>query len=279
MVVEDQDGVHTIAVIDGVTDKSGRSYDGMTGGARAAECIAATLERLGPGGAPAGAVAAVTADLVRLRRRWGVADDDPMAPAAVAAVLWPRHNLAWRVGDVHVAVKRSGRWEHHPGDSPLDRVMAGVRAAYLQCLLAEGHSPAELAAQDPGRHMLLPLLKKQSRLALREGPYGYGVLDGRPVPPTFIETFSLEEVTEVVLASDGYLSAAPDLAAAERQLAQSLAADPLRIGDHPSTKPIAPGASSFDDRTYVRVALHGLAVPAVRLPVVTGADEPVAEIS
>ncbi|MGJ6965378.1 hypothetical protein ACSDR0_26060 [Streptosporangium sp. G11] len=255
-VVEDELGVSAIVVADGVTDKSGRVYGERTGGALAAECAIAVVRRLGEDAVPDRAVTAITAELAALRRTWGLDDGDPVAPAAVVAVVLPRRRIVWRVGDVHLAIRDGhGHWRHHRGDPPLDRVVAGVRAAYLQCLLAEGHPPDELARDDPGRRLVLPLLEKQARLANDEkaGPFGYGVFDGRPVPARFVEVFSLDGAEEVVVASDGYLSAAETLAAAEERLARSLAADPLRIGDHPATKAVAPGAAGFDDRTYLRV--------------------------
>lgn len=135
-------------------------------------------------------------------------------------------------------------------------MLAEARAAYLHCLLAEGHQAADLAREDPGRALVLPVLQRQSLLANRfeAGPLGFGVLDGRRVPDRFIEVFPLgEDALEVTMASDGYLSAAERLAQAEQELAASLCVDPLRIGAHPSTKGLAPGATSFDDRTYLRL--------------------------
>jgi hypothetical protein len=256
VVIDGDSGVSCAAVIDGVTDKSGRDYGGMTGGARAADCVAASLRRLPPDTPPQAAADAMTTDLARLRRSWGIADDDPLAPAAVAAVFLPAQGVIWRVGDVHVAIGRGARWETRPADKLIDRVLAGTRAAYLHCLLAEGHDLDELIAEDVGRALVLPVLKRQSLLANCEhaGPFGYGVLDGRPVPARFVEVIHLDqEVDQVVLASDGYLSPAGDLATAERELAESLRADPMRIGVHAATKGLAPAATSFDDRAYIRL--------------------------
>ncbi|MEU7895892.1 hypothetical protein AB0B45_23935 [Nonomuraea sp. NPDC049152] len=257
-------------MIDGATDKSGRDYGGLSGGARAAEQVADTLTRLPVDAGPQQAVREITADLAQLRARWGIATDDLVAPCAVAAVMLPQQGLVWRVGDVHVALARrtngvepgsegehepgpGPHWEHHSGDKPLDRVLAGTRAIYLHCLLAGDGDPGVLAAEDPGRALILPVLQRQSILANQAGPYGYGVLDGRPVPEQFIEIFPLKSVDQVVLASDGYLRAEASLALAEHRLATSLAADPLRIHEHPATKAVRPGAASFDDRTYLRL--------------------------
>ncbi|MEV0235964.1 hypothetical protein [Nonomuraea sp. NPDC050786] len=319
VVLEDGSGVHCAAVIDGVTDKSGRDFGGASGGAVAADCVARTLAAL-PGDVTVGeAVAFITAELAELRRTWAVADDDPLAPAAVAAVVWPRRRLMWRVGDVHLAVghlavdpvsadplsvdhlsadplsvdhlsadplsvdhlsadclsvdchsvgRRSRgrlRWERHVGGKLIDTVLAGARAAYLHCLLLEGQHPETLAATDPGRALIRPVLERQATLANRDdaGPFGYGVLDGRPVPERFIETFLLpEEAWEVVLTSDGYLGPAPNLVTAEAELRASLQADRLRIMDHAATKGMAPDARSFDDRAYLRLSRDGYTGPA-----------------
>lgn len=114
----------------------------------------------------------------------------------------------------------------------------------------------DLAAADPGRAMVMPLLRAQNLLANLDddGPLGFGLLDGGPVPARYVDIFELDEtVMEVVLASDGHLSPAPTLRDAENELSGSLAADPLRIGVYASTKATAVGARSFDDRTYVRL--------------------------
>ncbi|GAA3262480.1 hypothetical protein GCM10020216_104160 [Nonomuraea helvata] len=261
VVLDDGRGVHCAAVIDGVTDKSGRDFGGASGGALAADCVARTLAALPADVTVGEAVASITAELAGLRRTWSVPDDDLRAPAAVAAVAWPRRRLLWRVGDAHLAVgRRDGgrlRWDRHVGGKLIDTVLAGARAAYLHCLLLEGEHPEHLAATDPGRALIRPVLERQAALANRDdaGPFGYGVLDGRPVPERFVETFALpQDAWEVVLASDGYLSPAQNLVTAEAELRASLQADRLRIMDHAATKGMAPDARSFDDRAYLRLS-------------------------
>ncbi|MFC6082654.1 hypothetical protein [Sphaerisporangium aureirubrum] len=259
VVLEDERGVWCAAVVDGSTDKSGRIHAGATGGALAAEQVVRTLRRLPPGTAPAAAVAEITADLHRLRARWGIEDDDPLGPSAAAAVALPRQGLVWRVGDVHIGIAHpGGTWRRHDGGKAVDRALAATRAAYLHALLATGATPGDLAADDPGRTVILPVLQRQAALANRPGPYGYGALDGRPVPGRFVDVVPLPPgAHEMVLASDGYLRPDPTLEAAEHLLAESLRTDPLRIGDHPATKGVTPGARSFDDRTYLRLTRTG----------------------
>ncbi|MDG4795207.1 protein phosphatase 2C domain-containing protein [Micromonospora sp. WMMD1082] len=252
-------GLRLGAVIDGATDKSGRDYGGRTGGAIAAQCVADALAEHAVDLSPTDAVAMVTDRLAALRRRWAIDPDDALAPSAVAAVVVPRRGEIWRVGDVHVALRRgAGDWQVYPADKTIDRVVASARAALLHCLLAAGASAADLAATDPGRAMVMPLLRAQGVLANRddEHPLGHGVLDGRAVPARYVEVIPVPPgVREVVLASDGYLTPAPTWAAAESELAASLRADPLRIGPNPGTKGLA-DSYSFDDRTYLRLTVR-----------------------
>ncbi|MEO3807397.1 hypothetical protein ABGB17_00195 [Sphaerisporangium sp. B11E5] len=255
VVLEDEAGVRCAAVVDGATDKSGRDHGGVTGGALAAEEVVRTLRRLDPGSGPDAGVTALTEGMRLLRSRWGVGQDDPAGPCAVVAVAWPRDGVVWRVGDVHVALgHEDGSWERHAGEKAVDRVLADTRAAYLHALLASGTSAGELARDDPGRELIMPVLRRQGALANRDGRFGYGVVDGRAVPPRFVDVLKLRgDCRDVVLASDGYLRAAPTLQIAERELASSLRADPLRIGEFPATKGVPPGAGSFDDRAYLRL--------------------------
>lgn len=243
-----------VAVVDGATDKSGRDYGGLTGGARAARCVRDTLARMAADTAPDRAVDQITTALAKLRTQWNVPADDPVAPSAAAAVVVPALRLIWRVGDVHVALRRGATWTRLPATKRIDDVLAGTRAAYTHCMIAGGRSEEEIAAQDPGREVILPVLKEQGRLANRPGPYGYGVLDGTPVPADFVEVIPFDDqVEEIVLASDGFLSPAATLTTAEAELQAAIAQDPLRIGMNPGTKGVKPGAVSFDDRTYVRL--------------------------
>lgn len=245
-----------VAVIDGSTDKSGRDYDGTTGGALAAKTVAAALTTAGATD-PRTALAMVTEALAELRRDWNIAPDDLLAPSAVAAVLVPSRRLAWRVGDVHIAHHHHDGWRVAAADKAIDRVVASARAAMLRIRLAAGDSIAQLLADDVGRRMMLPVLEQQNGLAntRTDTELGFGVLDGRTIPDRYLEVFDLDGAQEAVLASDGYLAPAASLAAAEEKLATDLAADPLRIGKHAATKAPPPGAESFDDRTFVRVGL------------------------
>ncbi|WP_404868485.1 hypothetical protein ACI1MP_10480 [Kitasatospora griseola] len=257
VVREDRHGdLALLAVIDGATDKgSGRLYGDRIGGALAADSVADTLRSIPLTATSVDMVAAVTRDLAQMRRIWAIGADDLLAPSTVAAILLPRQGVLVRVGDVHLALRRAGQWQHFPAHKRIDTVAADFRAAYLAALLESGVPLEELAETDPGRAAVLPLLVQQGIFANHpDHPLAFGVLNGRAVPPQHIETIHVgDDVEEIVVASDGYLGPDPTLDLAESRLCASLLDDPLRIGEHRATKGVRPGAAGFDDRTYARL--------------------------
>ena len=106
--------------------------------------------------------------------------------------------------------------------------------------MLNGASVDELLRDDPGRKLIRPIVEGQHafRNLASSSPLAFGAIDGH----------------EVVLVTDGYFTPAPSLAAAERQLREVLATDPLLIGEFASTKGWVPGSDSYDDRAYVRFA-------------------------
>jgi hypothetical protein len=248
------DGPDWIALCDGVTDKSGLRFDGRCGGLVVAELVARAVAAAPTGENPADLVArindAYTSRLGQELELGGVPDG--MRPACSVVALDKKAGRVVRVGDT--------TWVTHQrteaGHMAIDDVHTAMRSAYLRMLILDGHDPKDLAVHDPSRDLILPGLKAQSVLRNNPdgGPLAHGVIDGRDVPDQFVEAWTLAgDETEIALASDGYPVVFMTHAATEDYLQGDLAADPLRIHAHPSTKPLAPGQASFDDRSYVRL--------------------------
>ena len=237
-------------VVDGATSKTTRTYRGATGGRLVASAITEAVPSL-----PAAATLREVVDRLTEAVAETLAPEALPAerPSAVfAAYSRARHEI-WRVGDCSW---RAGT-RVLLGSKKLDQVAAAARATLLRAHRLAGRSLDELCRSDPGRQMILPLLREQHRFAnlATDEPLAYGVIDGRPVPDRFLESFPFEG-DEVILATDGYPTLLPTLAETELALRDELERDPLRIERHASTKAVVPGAGSFDDRTYLRVAVR-----------------------
>lgn len=241
------------AVIDGATDKTGHRFQGLTSGRYAMLACADALHSLDGRADALGSVAHLS--MVLAERLPPGLPPGERPEAAVTIYSRPRQEV-WQVGDV-------GFW--YPGAraggirprKTVDRYAANLRAAILHACLADGADPARLAETDPGRAAISSLLASQAifRNSPGAGPWAYGAIDGRPVPPELVVIHPVPGATELVIASDGYPAILPTLVASEEHLASLIAEDPLCIGPLRGTKGVAPGNSSFDDRTYVRLLL------------------------
>lgn len=226
------------AVIDGATRKSETA--GLTGG-DIAQAIAAYLAADPDFATLPALVEQLTAHLDALRAQ----DTRPdQRPSATLLLYSARLQQIIRVGDSHLRIGD----ETYLGQKAVDIVLSEMRSLYLRL---SGAVPGET---DPGRALILPVLKLQHHLQNNAdfADYGYGCLDGTAVPESFFEIWDVPAGTEVVICSDGYPAPARDLASAEADLARLLEQDPSCIDLHKSTKGLAPGLISFDDRSYLR---------------------------
>jgi hypothetical protein len=242
------------AVIDGGTDKTGKRYDGITGGRFAMLACSDALQSLEPNADAVRATAVLTKTLAgRLPGELTPRE----RPEAVLTVYSRARREIWQLGDV-------GFW--HPGvpeeelkaRKTVDRYAADIRAAVIRVALAAGQNPAQLARDDPGRLAISSLLGSQAdfrnNLSARE--LAYPAIDGAAVPASLLVIHKVpDKISQVVIASDGYPRIQPTLLGSEQALARLLKLDPLCIEEIRGTKGVLPGASSFDDRAYLRLAV------------------------
>jgi hypothetical protein len=245
------EGDNFLAVIDGATDKTDALYNEVPGGRFAAQTLVETLGHVAPDLTAKECIATLTSALheaIEVHSPVAAPEDLPSASVVIYSVA---RSEIWRVGDCSWACDGTARI----GKKPIDKIVAAARAAMLEALLQAGAGMGDLLETDPGRAMVLPLLSEQYRFRNLEDPsceLSFGALDGKPVPDRFIEVAPVPPGTEVILASDGYPQLEPTLAETEAVLARDLEEDPLRIGRYKSTKGVAPGQISFDDRAFVR---------------------------
>ena len=241
------------AVIDGATDETGTLYAGKTGGLLAAETLASAIDQLSPGSTARDFADRLTAAL-RLAARQADHHEGSSArwpSASLVCLSFARHEI-WRIGDCSFLVDG----EPNIGTKRVDDAAYGFRAAVNASLLAAGTPLDEILRSDPGAQFARPLFDRQQHLTNHEGPWGYGCINGRSVPDRFVEVFPLApDVEEVVLASDGFPDLRTTLEASEIRLRELLEIDPAAIAALWAVgKALRPGANSFDDRAYLRVA-------------------------
>jgi hypothetical protein len=241
-----------VAVIDGATDETGAIFGGRSGGRFAADVIAATIRTL-----PSSATAREFADQMTsklreaIRREAGELDGSTRWPVASVACLSAYRRQVWRIGDCSLAVGD----RVYPGAKRVDDASYGFRAVVNAALLESGVDLETVLVEDPGARFSKPLYDLQQHLANTTGPWGYGCVNGTPVPDEHVEIFDIAaNVEEVVLASDGYPEVAASLVETERRLTELLEEDPAAIGAlWKIGKSLKPGAAGPDDRAYVRV--------------------------
>lgn len=233
-----------IAVVDGVSAKNGRLFDGVTGGRRAAEKVCETVTAFDENITAKEAVEKITTAISGLYE-----EGEPKGAAAAGAIIFSRErNEIWSVGDCQCLI--NGELFAH--EKEIDRINSDVRALILEMAKRDGKTQAELQENDVGREFIMPILENQHIFANKTGRFSYGVFNGEPVPDEHIVIHKVKAGDEIVLASDGYPKLFTTLSESEEYLEKMLKENPLCDGEYRSTKGKAEDNISFDDRTYIR---------------------------
>jgi hypothetical protein len=247
-----------VCVIDGVTSKSKRLWDGHTTGWMAAHILSETVTFLPAEITCYEAIERLASAITNYYHNNNVFEemrDNLVQRFSATLVLYSAyHSEVWMVGDCQCMM--DGILHEHL--KLVDQIMSDARALYLHTELRKGKSITDLMEHDTGRAFIQPFLDNQQLFQnyTGESPYAYGVIDGFATPQHTIKVVPVEEGTRsLVLASDGYPELKPTLAESEAALRFILDNDPLCIHLFKSTKGLVKGQASLDDRAYVRVEL------------------------
>lgn len=187
----------SFVLADGATDKSGRLYNGQTGG----EIVSRTIVEQSLANELNGAelVTFLNGSVHGLYQVYGILADihDPKFrfTAAFTAVRVQQEAIrVTQVGDVGMRVNGQAVYHHR---TKIDEQNAEFRASYIQ-------QTGDIAGS---RAHLMPELLKQ--FAYQNNPdheLGYGVVDGTSTPSKFIQThmFDLNDIKTIELFTDGY---------------------------------------------------------------------------
>jgi hypothetical protein len=239
-----------VAVIDGVTSKSDRLYDGKSGGRYGAELVAQTIKTLD--GDTDCMEALKLIDKAISDQYGGELPPSDKRIQACAIIYSISKKQIWCYGDCELMI--NGIYYDHV--KLIDTVTSSLRAFVIECYLKEGGDPALLSENDVGREAIMPFLKKQAFFANVDGTFGYPVLDGSGINESMVRLYSVSDGDEIILASDGYPRLCPTLAESEKALFDILEGDPLAIKENMQTKMMKKGDLSFDDRAYIRFTVQ-----------------------
>jgi len=251
-------GPHFVAVIDGVTSKTARRWDGLTGGRIAASTLQEAFDQI-PFDATARQAVNILSDAIkRLYESYDVLESMQANPvqrvtaAFVAVSLWRKE--VWFVGDCQCLLNQ----EHIQHPMRIDEITANARSLFLESEIAQGKTIEELLQHDTGREYIQPLLERQMLFqnTPSAGQYWFPVIGGFEVPDEGIHVQGLPtDIETIVLASDGYPYLKRSLHESEQALQEVLQDDPLLFRKYKATKGVREGHISFDDRAYVKLKI------------------------
>ena len=242
-----------IAVFDGVTSRAGFMLQEMSTGCFASRALVAALEKLPADIDAYSAVESLNKTLKEKSEAAAKAEGKHFAevwawPAAALLVYSRSKKQIWRVADSTLVIDGKANYRNFPQE----QTVAELRRAFLCAKIAKGMTEEQLRDDDISWDLITPIIKELKVFANYDGPFGYGVLNGSPVPRVHIEVFPAPDAREIILASDGYLEVFGTLTETEAALKRVVTEDPLMYKIRPQVKGVKRGNLSFDDRSYIR---------------------------
>lgn len=272
-----EDGIvitpNLVAVIDGVTAKGQRLWDGQKSGCFAKNVLCEYLQQDGVAEQSAEEMFA-NLDRVLVEKRMGLveqqgiggveamsseaAKNSSVEPLGLQPEEYPRasviiyndiHKEIWSYGDCQCRINDTV----YTHSKKIDELNSDIRSFYLEHALLQGISMSELEATDPGRAAIQNMIMMQFAFENIDGEFGYSVLNGMGINESMIRKYSIHERDNIVLASDGYPEVCDTLEKSEKALEVILQDDPMCFRRYKTTKGLKAGNVSFDDRAYCRV--------------------------
>ena len=175
-------------------------------------------------------------------------------PTCSAVIYSNARKEIWFIGDCQA------RWlgTTYKFEKLVDRVLIDIRCRAIRYYLSHGYTEEDIKRNDKGRTFIYEALCDQLHFQNDtdpKNPYAYPVIDGQPIHPEQVRCYSVANANEIILTSDGYPVIEDTLEATEARLSEILIKDPLCINENPASKCLVKGNRSFDDRTYLKIAL------------------------
>ncbi|MCA0352230.1 MAG: hypothetical protein LCH85_09555 [Chloroflexi bacterium] len=245
---------HFACVIDGVSSKFGKLWEGKTSGKMATILLENAIKVLPRTASLDEAVAALTLSIADYYQKNGIYENLKENTAerfsATISLYSDYHREVWSIGDVQCLIDG----KVYVNRMLIDDIVVNTRALYLELELIEGKQPNQIMESDLGRKFISSLIQRQGifQNSPINSPYAFGVVDGFDIPKNLITVTAIGKTNEVVLASDGYPDVRSTLMESEAILATILKEDPLCMRIFKAVKGLGEGRTSYDDRAYLR---------------------------
>lgn len=237
-----------VAIIDGVTSKGHQLWNGLTSGNYAKNLICQELSLISPDISAKDLLLRLNNLLLEAYLR-DVEKDAIEEWLRACIIIYSEHyKEIWSYGDCQCMINQ----HHYPNDKKIDAVNSEARSLALNYALLNGSTIPQLQKEDVGREMILPFLKLQLSFENQRTEFGYPVLNGHTLNLEYLKIYQVKHKDTVILASDGYPALMPTLSESESKLCWLIENDPLCFQVYKSTKGLACGNYSFDDRCYCR---------------------------
>lgn len=244
-------GNNIVAVIDGATSKDGYTLNGKKGGQLARDIIINKLKSYSGLESMEVFVLGIQKELFLFAERYSI-------PHYSASMILYNSLCGeiWSIGDCQYWLNGVVQ----KNQKKVDQVYSEARAIALYSFLEAGYSETDMLEHDLARQQLMPFLQSQKYLENKKVKYGHCVFNGNtPIeefPIEMVKVIKVHKNSELVLASDGYPILKGTLNESERELKRLILEDPLCYKENCSTKGVAKGNISFDDRTYVKIIVE-----------------------
>lgn len=249
---------HFAAVIDGASNVSGRLINGKSPGKHAAALVKESISALKGPESIDEIVHLINENFQRFYHENKLTEEMTNIPylrPSAAMVLYSEHyKKVWLIGDCQCYM--NGR--HYQHLKEIDTITSRARAMLVESELAQGKSVEDIMADDRSFELIKPMIQSQYHFQNRppSEKYSYEVLNGFHMYMESVQAVDVPVNTETLaFASDGYPKIFGTLAETEEHLASVLARDPLCIHENMSVRGLVKGRVSYDDRTYLKVAL------------------------
>lgn len=242
-------GEHLIAVIDGVTSKGVRLWEGKTSGYYAKHILSRYLQQ----GIERQSCIELIENLDRILCDSILQNDEYVSreeyPRASIIIYNDFYKEIWSYGDCQCKINE----KLYTHSKIIDALNADLRAFYLEYYISQGMNIEELEQVDLGRKGIKQNMLMQFAFENKLTTFGYPVLNGMGIEKSMIKRYSVSKGDTVILASDGYPVLKDSLNECEKELDYIKQNDPMCFRIYRSTKGIQKGNVSFDDRSFCKL--------------------------